>query len=100
MGSSITFGDSTASLNVSGVNTLSILEVSNLISSTNYIIGAYVNSTVGNSPIYFLEFKTSKTSNGAVIKLGFSSLTNSSKLLEYMSLVLRIAMKRIFLQTN
>ena len=97
---SITYGKANASLDVSGVNILATLEASKLKSSTNYIIGAYLNSTVGNSRIYFLEFKTSKSSNGAAIKLAFNNLINSVQFIEYLSWLLRIQLKRLSLITT
>ena len=43
-----------------------------LESQTVYLVGAYVNTTVGVSDIEFKVFKTSKSSNGAAIKISFT----------------------------
>ncbi len=74
--SGITYGQGTAALQTSGVNTVSAFLVSGLSAQTSYTLAVYLNSTVGNSPIYFLNFTTAKISNAASIKIAMSSPIN------------------------
>lgn len=74
--SGIAYGSSSASLQNSGVNIESNLAVSGLKAQTSYIIAAYLQSTTGDSPIYFLNFKTAKISNAAAIKIAMSTTIN------------------------
>ena len=97
--SSVSFGKSPAALNTSGVNTVSNLAVTALKVETNYIIAAYLNSTVGNSAIVYRQFSTSKASNGATITLAMSSPINITTLLTGLSNVWRIQQSRIGLLT-
>jgi hypothetical protein len=96
----IVFGNANSSLNTSGVNTISNFVVNSLIAQTNYIIAAYLNSTVGNSAIVYQNFSTSKASNGASIKLAFSSPVNVTTLFSVLSNVWRIQLNRIGVLTN
>ena len=56
------------------VNIITPLILTGLESDKRYLIGAYVNSTVGISDIKFKEVQTLKSSNGAVIKICFNSI--------------------------
>lgn len=96
---SVSFGKSAAALNTSGVNIVSSLSVTSLSVETNYIIAAYLNSTVGNSAIVYRQFSTSKASNGATITLAMSSPINVTSLLAGLSNVWRIQQSRIGLLT-
>jgi hypothetical protein len=56
------------------VNIITSLILTGLESDKRYLIGAYVNSTVGVSDIKFKEVQTLKSSNGAVIKICFNAI--------------------------
>lgn len=87
-------------MNISGVNIIAPFVINSLSVQTNYIIGAYLNSTVGSSPIVFQNFSTDKASNGAAIKLAMSNPINITQLLSALSNVLRIKNGRIGLLTS
>ncbi len=59
---------------IGSVNIVTDLFLEGLLSDKRYLVGAYLNSTVGISDIKFKEFQTSKSSNGAVIKICFNSI--------------------------
>lgn len=100
MSKAILYGSSNAALNVSGVNTISEFTITSLIAQTKYIIAAYVNSTVGNSPIIYTNISTSKASNGAAIKLGMNNTIDVNALLLALSNVWRIKIDRLAIITN
>lgn len=100
MSKAILYGSSNAALDVSGVNTISDFFVTPLIAQTKYIVAAYVNSTVGNSPIKFINISTSKASNGAAIKLGMSDKIVLNTLLSALSNVWRIKIDRLAVITS
>lgn len=100
LSNAISYSSSVAALNTAGVNTVSNLTVSSLKAQHSYIIGAYINSTVGNSAIVFQKFTTAKASNGAAIKLAFTATINTTQLISYLSSVLRIQSNRISILTS
>ncbi len=59
---------------IGSVNIVAGLYLTGLQSDKRYLIGAYVNSTVGLSDIKFKEVQTTKSSNGAVIKICFNAI--------------------------
>lgn len=59
---------------VGSVNILTELILTGLEADKRYLIGAYLNSTVGISDIKFKEVQTLKSSNGAVIKICFNTI--------------------------
>lgn len=59
---------------IGSVNIVTDLFLDGLLSDKRYLVGAYLNSTVGISDIKFKEVQTSKSSNGAVIKICFNSI--------------------------
>jgi hypothetical protein len=59
---------------VGSVNILTDLILTGLEADKRYLIGAYLNSTVGISDIKFKEVQTLKSSNGAVIKICFNTI--------------------------
>jgi hypothetical protein len=96
MSKAILYGSANAVLKSdSGVNTISKFTINSLIAQTKYIVAAYVNSTVGNSPIIFKNISTSKASNGAAIKLGMNNKIVVNTLLTSLSRVWRIKMDRL-----
>ena len=70
----ITYGSSRTYVS----NTISTVQANltahGLTSQTSYMMGAYLNSTTGISDIMFEVFHTDKSSNGAAIKISFSSI--------------------------
>ncbi len=71
----VVYNKTRAILNSMGsVNILADLFLSGLQSDKRYLIGVYLNSTVGLSDIKFKEVQTLKSSNGAVIKICFNSI--------------------------
>jgi hypothetical protein len=100
LSNAIAFGNSNATLNTSGVNTISSFTVKALIAQTNYIIAAYLNSTVGISTTVYQNFSTSNASNGASITLAMSTPVNVTTLLSALSNVWRIQLSRIGLLTS
>lgn len=95
----IFYGKSPAALDSKGVNIISTLSATTLTVQTNYIIGAYLNSTVGSSPIKYLNFSTSNATNGASIKLAMSSIVNEAQIVSALSAVWRIQSSRIGILT-
>lgn len=59
---------------VGSVNILTELILTGLEADKRYLIGAYLNSTVGISDVKFKEVQTLKSSNGAVIKICFNTI--------------------------
>jgi len=60
----------------------------------------FLNSTIGNSALFFLSFKTAKISNPAAIKIAMSSLVDSTAYITALSKVLRINPNRIYIKTK
>ena len=58
-------------------------------------MAAYLNSSVGISDIAFSVAKTSKASNGAAIKMAFTDILDSEKILEALSTVLTVSKDRL-----
>ena len=73
--------------------------VTGLEAQKTYLVGAYLNSSVGNSDIKFTEFTTQKTSNGGAIKIAFSAIVDHADVIEAFSKVLRIAPERMAIST-
>lgn len=71
--SGLLYGEASAETSTQGVNTLANFLISGLKAQTSYKIAIYLNSTVGNSPIFFKAFRTKKASNAAAIKLAMSA---------------------------
>jgi len=65
----IIFGNHTANVTNNLATIQSNFNITGLESQKKYLLGVYINSTVGNSNIRFKKFKTTKSSNGAGIKL-------------------------------
>lgn len=59
-----------------------------------------MNSTVGISALYFLNFSTAKVSNAAAIKLALNDTVDNIHLIESISQVLRINSSRVYILTN
>lgn len=71
----VVYNKTRAILNVIGsVNILTDLQLTGLEADKRYLIGVYLNSTVGLSDIKYKEIQTMKSSNGAVIKICFNSI--------------------------
>lgn len=100
LASGIAYGSGSAALESTGVNTVASVVAAGLSAQKAYLLALYLNSTVGISDLYFLNFSTAKASNAAAIKLAFSDPVNSTLLTESMSLVLRINSSRIYILTN
>lgn len=66
-----------------------------LSTQSSYIIGAYLNSTVGISAILYRNFSTTQASNGASIKMAMSAIVNTTAFLSALSDVWRIKVGRI-----
>lgn len=67
------------------------LTAKGLLSQTTYLLGAYVNSSVGISDIKFEVFTTKKSSNGASITLAYSNVETNTDIINAASKTLRIA---------
>ena len=100
MDKAILYGNSKAALNTSGVNIISDFTILSLVAQTKYIVAAYVNTTIGNSPIIFKDISTNKASNGAAIKLGMSNKVVVDTLLQALSNVWRIKINRLAVITS
>lgn len=100
MDKAILYGNSKAALNTSGVNIISQFTILSLVAQTKYIVAAYVNTTIGNSPIIFKNISTSKASNGAAIKLGMNNKIVINTLLQALSNVWRIKIDRLAVITS
>ena len=100
MEKAILYGNSKAALHTSGVNIISDFTILSLVAQTKYIVAAYVNTTIGNSPIIFKNISTSKASNGAAIKLGMNNKIVLNTLLQALSNVWRIKMERLAVITS
>ena len=96
----VSFGKGDAYLETTGVNTVAKLAAKTLDADLYYKIAVYLNSTIGNSPLIFLSFRTAKISNPAAIKIAMSALVNASTYITSLSKVLRINPNRIFILTN
>lgn len=70
----VSYGSAKATNNVQGVNIDSTFQVTGLEAQKNYKIAVYLDSTVGTSPVIFLNFQTNKASNPAAIKLAMSAV--------------------------
>ena len=70
-----------------------------LLAQTTYLVGAYVNTSVGISETVFQVFRTDKSSNGAAIKIAFTQIEDEDDIIEKLSQVLRISADRIFILT-
>jgi hypothetical protein len=96
LSSAVSYGNIQTTGSTTGVNIISNFTVTGLSSQVNYLIAAYLNSTIGVSSIYFLNFTTAKASNGASIRLSFNaSLSNYTYFIISFSNVLRIKSSRI-----
>lgn len=93
--SSIAYGNAGSARNTSGVNIIANFVVKSLSTQSNYIIGAYLNSTVGISTIVYRNFSTTQASNGASIKLAMKNTLNVTAFLSVLSDVWRIKASRI-----
>lgn len=100
LSSGVSYGSSSSALESSGVNIVSDFVATELKAQTTYTLAAYLNSTLGNSPIYFLNFTTAKISNAAAIRIAMSSPVNESYYIDCFSKVLRINSSRIYILTN
>lgn len=96
----VSFGSGEALLESTGVNTVANIKAVGLEAFVSYKIAVYLNSTIGNSPIKFLSFKTAKISNPAAIKIAMSALIDSAAYITALSKVLRINPNRIFILTK
>lgn len=72
--SAISYGSAETQVSSSAVSFTSNFTVLSLLSQTNYLIAAYLNSSIGISDILFVEAKTSKAPNGAAIKIALSEV--------------------------
>ena len=70
-----------------------------LSAQTTYLLGAYINASVGISNIAFKVFHTDKSNNGAAIKIAFTQIEDEADVITALSKVLRIAEERIFIMT-
>ena len=70
----VVFGNQTVNVTNNLATIQANFTVEGLDSQKSYLIGAYLNSSVGNSPIKFLKFETDKASNGAGIKIALTSI--------------------------
>ena len=66
---------------------------------TSYLIGAYLNSSIGVSNISFIVFKTKKSSNGASINIAFSAIETNASIINAISLTIRVLPSRINILT-
>ena len=66
-------------------------KVIGLESQKTYLLGAYLNTTVGNSYIKYEVFRTKRSSNGAGLKLSLTGIVDSNLVIQFFSQVLRIA---------
>lgn len=80
---------------IGSVNILTDLYLSGLEADKRYLIGVYLNSTVGLSDVKFKEIQTQKSSNGAVIKICFNSIEQNSTVMEALSTILRLKTDRL-----
>lgn len=80
---------------IGSVNILTDLNISGLEADKRYLIGVYLNSTVGISDIKFKEIQTQKSSNGAVIKICFNSIELNNTVLDTLSTILRLKSDRL-----
>lgn len=91
----VSYGNATTSSSNTIATIQSAIEATGLNSQTSYLAAVYLNSSVGISDIYFQQFKTEKSSNGAGILLAFSALVADEDLVTALSQVLRIQPNRI-----
>lgn len=75
------------------------LTATGLSAQTTYLIGAYINSSVGISDIKFEVFQTKKSSNGAAITIAFTSIETNANVIDALSKSLRISASRINVMT-
>ena len=52
-----------------------------LSAQTTYLLGAYVNTSVGISEVVFEVFHTNKSSNGATIKMAFNEIEEEGNII-------------------
>jgi hypothetical protein len=101
LNSGVAYGSSIAARALSGgVNIVTQFSVISLQSQTNYTVAVYLNSTMGNSKIFFSNFSTAKVSNGAAINIAMSAMINVSAYVSALSQVLRISSGRIYVMTG
>lgn len=93
--SSIAYGNASSARIATGVNIVANFVVKSLSTQSSYIIGAYLNSTVGISIITYRNFSTTQASNGASIKLAMKNMLDTTVFLSYLSDVWRIKVGRI-----
>ena len=93
----ISYGSSKAILPVDGVNTDTALTLTKLESQHDYILVAYINSTIGVSAIKTQEFTTSKANNGATVKIALAGRVAQALLATTLSRTWRIKASRIYL---
>jgi hypothetical protein len=87
----ISYGNVRTQSNTTGnVNIVAPFNISALQSDTQYVIAAYLNSSIGISDLMFVTVATGKSSNGAGIKISFNLLQNETALLTALSTVFRI----------
>lgn len=70
-----------------------------LSAQTTYLMGAYVNTSVGISDIKFEVFHTKKSSNGAAMTISFTSIESNADIISALSRTLRIESDRINVMT-
>jgi hypothetical protein len=75
------------------------LTATKLSAQTKYLIGAYVNSSVGISDIKFIDFETEKSSNGAAVTIAFTSIETNDAVIEAVSKTIRVAASRVNVMT-
>ena len=96
-------GVSYGNMKTATVNPISTIQTQfiarGLESQTTYLLGAYVNSSVGNSETSYLVFKTSKSSNGAVISMAFSAVEDHEALILALSKVFRVSIDKLSVLT-
>ena len=72
--SGVVFGNQTVNVTNNLATIQATFTVTGLESQKSYLMGAYLNSSVGNSPIKYFRFKTTKSANGAGIKIALTSI--------------------------
>ena len=93
--SGVVYGNHTVSVTNNLATIQTTFTVTGLESQTSYLIGTYLNSTVGNSRIKFQRFRTEKSSNGAGIKIAFTGIEENSDVIESLGKILRIKKERL-----
>lgn len=95
----VSYGSTTTNISSTISTIQSNFTTTGLTTQTTYLIGAYVNSSVGISDVSFIVFQTKKSSNGAAINLAFSAIETNASIINAIAQTMRILPSRINILT-